>query len=659
MHFGGAFWQTFKGFQMNSNSFDQLLTKEALTLAEVLDDDNVIQELRNQNIKLHEFLSREKLLELIQLITVYPPEEADHKRGHKHPFIASELFGCDSTHLYSQFFNDDDKELLTVFFQFLDNSDINPTLAGYFSKYAISLIIRKPSITVSFLHEHDYIKQIAAKVFSKSISDLAVRILTLESSESNFCYEPRAKLLSCIISNFSSSDSLLLNFSAEIICDLLSRPTDTNSWKELVTIITLNNNASILIDAATSIDPKKSCAAIRVLNTIVSSTSCDFMLRVPPKQNEDDSIVLQEFEEVTDFCKLMSNAIDLLVERLERPTKYFESTLKNTNIAILGEDRLKIVDFLHSCIKINIKVFELKIISSKAISCIVDLFFNFEMNSIYHTLAEQVFSSILKFKGENDCFLLALLESKLVNNIISNPGVKGYSGHVTKVANLLIKAQEDVRNKLKTIEGWSQFVSGYLKVRNEVELMSLGENKKIEIEGQFKEGDYLANYLRGIITPIAGKPKEEIVEIKNNKEEKVEGIEAINDKENKADEKHEEKVETEKILEIKDKENVQVVEEKKQVSLESEKDVKNSELVKNNAEETVELKDTKIEDKKEESNEETKEDEKDIFEDKKEIETEKLIDEEPKKEMELKKSEEEEIKVQVRNYDSEYWRFGP
>ena len=54
MHIGGAFWQTFKGFTMSSHSFDQLFASPSTTLCDVLNDDNVIQELKNQNSKLLE-----------------------------------------------------------------------------------------------------------------------------------------------------------------------------------------------------------------------------------------------------------------------------------------------------------------------------------------------------------------------------------------------------------------------------------------------------------------------------------------------------------------------------------------------------------------------------------------------------------------------------
>jgi hypothetical protein len=54
MQFGGAFWATFRGFQASSHAFDQLLANESTEIFEVLEDDNVIQELKNQNSKLIE-----------------------------------------------------------------------------------------------------------------------------------------------------------------------------------------------------------------------------------------------------------------------------------------------------------------------------------------------------------------------------------------------------------------------------------------------------------------------------------------------------------------------------------------------------------------------------------------------------------------------------
>jgi hypothetical protein len=54
MHFGGFFWQTFGRFQASSHAFDQLLSKEDTSIYEVLEEDHVLQELKNQNSKLIE-----------------------------------------------------------------------------------------------------------------------------------------------------------------------------------------------------------------------------------------------------------------------------------------------------------------------------------------------------------------------------------------------------------------------------------------------------------------------------------------------------------------------------------------------------------------------------------------------------------------------------
>ena len=54
MQFGGVFWQTFRGFANSANTLNQLLEKENTSIYEVLDDENVIQELKSMNQKLIE-----------------------------------------------------------------------------------------------------------------------------------------------------------------------------------------------------------------------------------------------------------------------------------------------------------------------------------------------------------------------------------------------------------------------------------------------------------------------------------------------------------------------------------------------------------------------------------------------------------------------------
>jgi len=71
-----------------------------------LDDEDIIQEMRNGNDKLIKFLKRDRVKRLIDYITKMP-ESDDHKKGHKFPFIVNELFSLDNGKINEKFFNDE------------------------------------------------------------------------------------------------------------------------------------------------------------------------------------------------------------------------------------------------------------------------------------------------------------------------------------------------------------------------------------------------------------------------------------------------------------------------------------------------------------------------------------------------------------------------
>jgi len=46
--------------------------------------------------------------DLVDLITVMPPDNASHNRGHKFPFLANEIFNCEINALLDRFFDGPD-----------------------------------------------------------------------------------------------------------------------------------------------------------------------------------------------------------------------------------------------------------------------------------------------------------------------------------------------------------------------------------------------------------------------------------------------------------------------------------------------------------------------------------------------------------------------
>lgn len=71
------FWK----FDLNTTSHvDKLLDKEDVTLRELMDEDDILQECKAQNRKLLDFLCRPQCMEeLVSLITQDPPLDMDEK----------------------------------------------------------------------------------------------------------------------------------------------------------------------------------------------------------------------------------------------------------------------------------------------------------------------------------------------------------------------------------------------------------------------------------------------------------------------------------------------------------------------------------------------------------------------------------------------------
>eukprot|EP00058_Branchiostoma_floridae_P022244 XP_002607734.1 hypothetical protein BRAFLDRAFT_82819 [Branchiostoma floridae] len=91
------FWK----FDLHTTShIDTLLDKEDVTLTELLDEDDVLQECKAQNRKLIDFLIRPEVMEeLVNLITQDPPDDVEEKIRYKYPNTACELLTTNCLHV--------------------------------------------------------------------------------------------------------------------------------------------------------------------------------------------------------------------------------------------------------------------------------------------------------------------------------------------------------------------------------------------------------------------------------------------------------------------------------------------------------------------------------------------------------------------------------
>ncbi len=92
-------------YRFSSRSSIEKLLDDDCTLEMFLNDGDVIQECKFGNSKVIDYLDRSKVATLLDFIIEMPPEDASHERGHKFPFVASEIFSCEISAVMDMFFS--------------------------------------------------------------------------------------------------------------------------------------------------------------------------------------------------------------------------------------------------------------------------------------------------------------------------------------------------------------------------------------------------------------------------------------------------------------------------------------------------------------------------------------------------------------------------
>ncbi|XP_064139344.1 serine/threonine-protein phosphatase 6 regulatory subunit 2 isoform X12 [Loxodonta africana] len=189
------FWK----FDLNTTSHvDKLLDKEDVTLQELMDEDDLLQECKAQNRKLLDFLCRQQCMEeLVSLITQDPPLDMEEKVRFKYVLLPCQLLGlcpfrypntaCELLTSDVPQINDKlggDETLLNLLYDFLDHEPpLNPLLASFFSKTIGNLIARKTEQVIVFLKKKDgFIGLVLRHLGTSAMMDLLLRLVS--------CVEP-------------------------------------------------------------------------------------------------------------------------------------------------------------------------------------------------------------------------------------------------------------------------------------------------------------------------------------------------------------------------------------------------------------------------------------------------------------------------------------
>uniref|UniRef100_A0A667Z706 Protein phosphatase 6 regulatory subunit 2 n=1 Tax=Myripristis murdjan TaxID=586833 RepID=A0A667Z706_9TELE len=459
------FWK----FDLHTSShLEALLEKEDVTLTELMEEEDVLQECKAQNRRLLLFLSQDHCMqELLHLITTEPPAGVDEMKRFKYPNIACELLTCDVGVINDKLGNEE--TMLETLYSFLEQpSPLNPLLASFFSKTIGNLITRKTEQVISFLRgKEGFLSLVLKHIDTSAMMDLLLRLIScvepapLRQETLNWLNEEKLaqRLIELI---HPERDEERQSNASQTLCDIirLSRDqihTHTDTWQECV---------GQLLQNMFSGERTESCIVngIQVLLTLleIRRPVVDGVMDAQGFERSyavNSSILLAIQPQLIHFHQLL----------LEPPKRSPMLTTLGVLEEPLGNTRLHVARLVASLLytsSASHAVVAQELCRLNTMDLLLDLFFKYTWNNFLHLQVELCVAAILRpcpqtpeptvtpeNSAHNTLVTHLFQHCQLVQRILGaweeNDKIqleggmrRGYMGHLTRIANTVVHNME-------------------------------------------------------------------------------------------------------------------------------------------------------------------------------------------------------------------------
>uniref|UniRef100_A0A669BFE3 Protein phosphatase 6, regulatory subunit 2a n=1 Tax=Oreochromis niloticus TaxID=8128 RepID=A0A669BFE3_ORENI len=517
------FWK----FDLHTSShIDQLLDREDVTLRELMEEDDVLQECKAQNRRLLLFLSQDHCMqELVSLITTEPPADLEERSRFKFPNVACELLTSDVSIINDKLGGDE--SLLEMLYHFLEQDPpLNPLLASFFSKTIGNLIARKTEQVITFLKKKEgFIGLVLKHIDASAMMDLLLRLIS--------CVEP-APLRQDVL-HWLNEERLVQRLT-ELIHAGKDEERQSNASQTLCDIIRLSRDQASQMQENVEADPllavlesQESVAGLlknmfegeRSEASIVNGTQVLLTLLETRRSGLEGLMDLysQGYERSYTVNSSILNAIEPHLKDFQQllqdpPKKSAILTTFGLLDQPLGNARLHVARLVAALLQTNAPNICQELCNLATMDLLLDLFFKYSWNNFLHFQVElcsatasspQAQEEDATTDGTSDpqtsihgalvahlfqkCRLLQrILDAWEENDRIQADGGtrRGNMGHLTRIANMVVQNLEKgpvqtqisdlIRELPEDCRGrWESFVDETLREtnrRNTVELVS-------------------------------------------------------------------------------------------------------------------------------------------------------------------------------------------
>uniref|UniRef100_A0A8D3BZD4 Protein phosphatase 6 regulatory subunit 2 n=1 Tax=Scophthalmus maximus TaxID=52904 RepID=A0A8D3BZD4_SCOMX len=395
------FWK----FDLHTSShLEALLDKEDVTLAELMDEEDVLQECKAQNRRLVLFLCQDQCMqELVCMITTEPPAGVEETRRFKYPNIACELLTCDVGVINDKLGNEE--SLLETLYAFLEQpSPLNPLLASFFSKTIGNLISRKTEQVISFLQTKEgFLSLVLKHIDTSAMMDVLLRLIS--------CVEPPSLRLETL--TWLNEEKLAQRL-IELIHPERDEERQSNASQTLCDIIRLSRDQANQLQEISQPDPlltecveqllKNMFSGERTESCIVNGIQVLLTLLEIRRPVVDGVMDAQGFER----SYTVNSSILLAIEPhlihfqqllLEPPKRHPMLTTLGVLEEPLGNTRLHVARLVASLLytsSASHAVVAQELCRLNTMDLLLDLFFKYTWNNFLHLQVELCVAAILR-----------------------------------------------------------------------------------------------------------------------------------------------------------------------------------------------------------------------------------------------------------------------
>lgn len=548
------FW---KSNYPSSPHIEVLLNKEDVSLHEVMDEEDVLEECRVPNKKLIDYLSRPDVMdELVTLTTVEPSGELDERARYKYSNIACELLTCDVPALNERLAGDE--TLLGKLYSFLEaDCPLNPLLASFFSKTIGVLVARKSeqnwySYQFTCLQVLEFLKSkencislLMKHLGTSAIMDLVLKLIIHvqgpEMKQNILNWLDSQQVVQCLVGLLHPSvDAQRHANASQLLCDVIRMSRDklmSSDKPDPDPILYTLESPEIVSKLLEHILNSEKCetAIVGGISVLLTLLDCR-KTNVEPNgyngggQGDENTADKEQTYKVvlSTTCAILPYLKDLHNLLIEPPQKPLVKTTAGALDPPLGNTRLHVAKLFAALLATGNVEVNKEFANLGTLEVLLDLFFKYTWNNFLHTQVEQCLYYSLESElsdtssEETSKYILLrnlFIQSHLLQRILkaweenetqqSKPGGRryGYMGHLIKIANHI--ADQACKGPLaefikeneseETIAAWDAFVSNTLSEVNKKHNINLGgvhpSDSNSENNAAYQEVEFPQNQL--------------------------------------------------------------------------------------------------------------------------------------------------------------------